>query len=303
MALMAQLFTASHSSELLPSIWIWDQCDLRHIDTGPKLTSTGDSFKRIAITTRETWSRMLARFTVRATPGWFFLGASLIATSGSASNGFSGQRLAGALFMILASVLILLSPVLPLRIYSGKVWNSQPWLIGFEGHMDLREIEKKIFGFPCERFPWASYGSSLSRHETNEMNLIKDECEGTDPLLPDRQQDKPTEYQRPIPTGEEGGDLMRNFTIVDTFTMTATMCSASRPPVIVLLCGSEGGMQRAILCSYDWTSQTFYRDYTKDEDKSAGANAKDRKSEIWTQEVEGRCCEEEKRIGSTLVKT
>jgi len=41
---------------------------------------------------------------------------------------------------------------------------------------------------------------------------------------------------------------------------TVMMCQAVRPPVIALLCGSEGGMQRAVMCSYDWTSQTFYRE-------------------------------------------
>lgn len=35
---------------------------------------------------------------------------------------------------------------------------------------------------------------------------------------------------------------------------------AAQPPVAALLCGSEGGMQRALLCSYDWTTQTFYRE-------------------------------------------
>jgi len=35
---------------------------------------------------------------------------------------------------------------------------------------------------------------------------------------------------------------------------------AAQPPVVALLCGSEGGMQRAVLCSYDWTTQTFYRE-------------------------------------------
>lgn len=35
---------------------------------------------------------------------------------------------------------------------------------------------------------------------------------------------------------------------------------AERPPVVALLCGSEGGMQRAVMCSYDWATQTFYRE-------------------------------------------
>ena len=42
--------------------------------------------------------------------------------------------------------------------------------------------------------------------------------------------------------------------------MTVTMFRAVRPPVAVLLCGSEGGMQRAVMCSYDWPTQTLYRE-------------------------------------------
>ena len=38
------------------------------------------------------------------------------------------------------------------------------------------------------------------------------------------------------------------------------MFEAERPPIVALLCGSEGGMQRAVMCSYDWTTQTLYRE-------------------------------------------
>lgn len=41
---------------------------------------------------------------------------------------------------------------------------------------------------------------------------------------------------------------------------TVTTFRAVRPPVVALLCGSEGGMQRALMCSYDWTSQTLWRE-------------------------------------------
>lgn len=42
--------------------------------------------------------------------------------------------------------------------------------------------------------------------------------------------------------------------------MGVTIFSAARPPVALLLAGSEGGMQRAIGCSYDWTTNTLYRE-------------------------------------------
>lgn len=42
--------------------------------------------------------------------------------------------------------------------------------------------------------------------------------------------------------------------------MTVTMFQAARPPVCFLLLGSEGGMQRAVGCSYDWTTGILYRE-------------------------------------------
>jgi len=50
------------------------------------------------------------------------------------------------------------------------------------------------------------------------------------------------------------------FTLVDTCTMKVTLFKAARPPVMFMLCGSEGGMQRAMGCSYDWTTGTLYRE-------------------------------------------
>ena len=42
--------------------------------------------------------------------------------------------------------------------------------------------------------------------------------------------------------------------------MEMTLFRAARPPTCVLLCGAEGGMQRAVACSYDWTTQTMHRE-------------------------------------------
>lgn len=78
--------------------------------------------------------------------------------------------------------------------------------------MELPHIEKKIFGFPCERLSWAPYSSAMSRHHVNK-GFLPDECEGTDPLLgsaaghPDDAID------------ETSGERLRLFTIVDTHTM------------------------------------------------------------------------------------
>ena len=42
--------------------------------------------------------------------------------------------------------------------------------------------------------------------------------------------------------------------------MQLTLFEAVRPPLTLMFCASEGGMQRAIGCSYDWEKQTMYRE-------------------------------------------
>lgn len=169
-----------------------------------------DQFQRVAIVTRETWSRFLARSLVRSTPGWFFPGV-LLAILGS--GGHAPNYTASAVIFLLISIpLILLSPILILHIYSGKVWGAQPWLFGIEGHMELSHIEKKIFGFPCERLSWSPHSSSMSRHHVKN-DFLPDECEGTNPLLG-------SEATHPSDTVDETtGERLRIFSIVDTFTM------------------------------------------------------------------------------------
>ncbi|KIW98631.1 uncharacterized protein Z519_00292 [Cladophialophora bantiana CBS 173.52] len=207
-----------------------------------------DKFQRVAITTRETWSRMLARYFVRGTPAWFFTGVLALAFS---ANNPTAKGI-GAFFLVIALITVLLSPMLILHIYGGKVWNTQPWLFGFEGHMSLRKIEMKIFGFPSERLSWAPYASNMSHHRVNSEFLEK-ECEGTDPLLAG-------ENERGAGMVSTTGEKLRHFTLVDTNTMTVTSFRAARPPTVALLCGSEGGMQRAVMCSYDWTNQCLWRE-------------------------------------------
>jgi hypothetical protein len=42
--------------------------------------------------------------------------------------------------------------------------------------------------------------------------------------------------------------------------MTATLFEARHPPVALIIGGSEGGMKRALACSYDITTGTLYRE-------------------------------------------
>jgi hypothetical protein len=130
-----------------------------------------------------------------------------------------------------------------------RLGGTQAWLFGFEGYADLETIESQIFGSRMRRLRWSAYGLSISRHRKNEFN----ECVGVDPTTDSVVRQKVEEAiinTRP--------DAMRLFTLVDTNTMIVTMFEAVRPPVAVLLCRTEGGMQRAIACSYQWTTGTCY---------------------------------------------
>ncbi|KAH9210147.1 hypothetical protein DL95DRAFT_308442 [Leptodontidium sp. 2 PMI_412] len=214
------------------------------LDGAHAATIHWNSFQRVAITTKETWTRMISRTLLRLTPVYLSSGIiSILARSTPAA----------VIFMILAVVFTLISPLLILHVYSGKVWSTQPWLFGFEGHLPIKEIEKKIFGFPQNRLTWAPYASTFSRHRPHE-SFLKNECRGIDPTkdaavksLVDRG-----------PTAEYGEP--RVFTLLTSGIGTVTLFAAERPPVVALLCGSEGGMQRAIMCSYDWPTQTLYRE-------------------------------------------
>ena len=129
--------------------------------------------------------------------------------------------------------------------------GTQAWLFGFEGYADLETIESQIFGSRMHRLRWCPYGSSLSRHQKNEFNERIGVDPTTDPVI--RQK-----VENAITNANPGA--MRIFTLVDTNTLAVTMFEAVKPPVAVLLCGAEGGMQRAVACSYEWTTGTCYRE-------------------------------------------
>jgi hypothetical protein len=169
-----------------------------------------DSFQRVAVTTKETWTRLMSRGYLRGIPVWLGTGILVLAVGGkdSTTKGF------GAIFLVIAIIGILLAPFLVLHVYSGKLWNTQPWLFGFEGHMDIEEIEARIFGFPSGRLSWTPYGSSLSRHHLS-TRFLPEECEGYDPF-----EEREGGSGKAIPQERlrQGGKL-KIFTLVDTNTM------------------------------------------------------------------------------------
>lgn len=158
--------------------------------------------------------------------------------------------IAGFIILGYGLIIALWAPALLLILYDGRVWDTQPWLFGFEGYLPVDEMERKVFGVCRGRLTWGANASSpLSHHELHANRWVapRDPCSN------------PKTKGKVDAAAQKAGEV-KIFTIVDTYSMTATLFEARRPPVALLICGSEGGMQRALGCSFDWTTSTFYRE-------------------------------------------
>ncbi|EMD59138.1 hypothetical protein GGP41_009030 [Bipolaris sorokiniana] len=200
------------------------------------------SFTPVAYVRREAWKRFIAKKALRLGGVVFIVAIALTAVP--------SVRTAGIVLIIYSLVLMALSPWLLRLLYLGKFWDQQCWFFGFEGYMDLETIERQIFGGRLGRMKWTAAASPLSRHYRNSKN----ECI---PIDPTSDPEVAALVQKAKSAGP--GD-QRVFTLVDTGNMTATLFTAERPPVCFLMAGSEGGMKRIIGCSYDWTTETMYRE-------------------------------------------
>ncbi|XRM46720.1 hypothetical protein ABZX51_009749 [Aspergillus tubingensis] len=209
------------------------------------------SLEPVNMLMRETAVRSVAKVVLRSTPVWIVTGVISLAVTQSrtGNNTYLAFTVVGWIFTGLYILVMLASPSLISILYVGKTWASQPWLFGFEGYMEIGEIEKLVFGIDLGRLKWSPYSSDLSLHVSQ-----NGECVGKDPTCRES-----TARFVSAARNSRYGEL-KLFTLVDTNTLTVTLFRARRPPVAMLLCGSEGGMQRALLCSYDWKSQTLYRE-------------------------------------------
>lgn len=210
------------------------------------------SFARVLLLGNNTRMRKLARIAILFHAYFIILGSVLLIISGTTAATLS--KYIGAVVIGLALVITLSLPASINKIYLGKVWSAQPWFFGLEGYMSLPDLEKYVFGADLGRLSWSTTGSSLSQHEMEDSPKYRDYCKGKDPNTDQAIKDRIKKALN-SESNEE-----KIFTLVDTYTMTVTLFAATKPPVAVLMCGEEGGMQRALLCSYDWTDNTLYRE-------------------------------------------
>ncbi|KAL9589937.1 MAG: hypothetical protein Q9203_001256 [Teloschistes exilis] len=150
----------------------------------------------------------------------------------------------GVVAVIFAFLLSLGAPAAVRRLYGGRVMQSAPWLVGFEGVMPAKDLEVLIFG-NCE--------GRLTYDPSSTPFCERDPAEriGVEPLWIS----SPEKYPRPaLPQGH------RLFTLVDTGSLTISVFSARRPPSVALVCGREGGMLRAVLCHYERSDNCLYKE-------------------------------------------
>lgn len=199
------------------------------------------SFFFVASSTNQSWKRIFATFLMEFQFAFLIAAASLF-TARVAIGGF--------VFLLLWLWLWLMTPNLVRVSLGGKLTDVQAALFGFEGYLNAPTVERAIFGGNFERMSWSANGSPLSRSYVNEFG----ERVPLDPTTDGAIRQKVEAAKRAAP------GQMRIFTLVDTYNMEMTLFEAVRPPVCIFLTGAEGGMQRAAACSYDFTSQTMYRE-------------------------------------------
>ncbi|KAL9596027.1 MAG: hypothetical protein Q9219_006078 [cf. Caloplaca sp. 3 TL-2023] len=189
------------------------------------------------------------------------------------TNGNTALLIAGGVMVGLAWLTICLSPWLLRKIYCTPTHDSQPFFFGIEGYMDKYQLELLIFGSYEGRLTWSVASSPLSRHDLDREGMrrdfptLRDEesivgqkmYTGLDPVKCDSGVRERVERAQKDSEASAQKD-MKIFTLVDTYTMTVTLFEAVRPPTAVIMCGAEGGMQRALLCSEDWRTGTLYRE-------------------------------------------
>lgn len=216
---------------------------------------------KVGFLKRKTLWRSVGSLIVRFAPGWFIIATILLAKIVKSDQDTSEVRVILAviiIFFLIAFFSIAILPAVMFNLYGGKFWSTQALLIGLEGVPDIDWLETELFGFSNGRLKWSAASSKMSRHRLKTKGPRLDgECEAVEPLLDDTS----LEDDGNSALGD-GTDLDpdRVFTLVDTYSMTVTAFRAVHPPSVALICGHEGGMQRAVLCSYDYKTQTFHRE-------------------------------------------
>lgn len=184
------------------------------------------------------------------------------------------RNMTGLILVAIGVIIFFCTPWLIRLHLGGKFRNVEAALFGVEGYMSPATAERTLFGCAYGRMSWSTSGSPLSRSYLNNHGELVGVDPLRDPLVMEKVQlakvAMPGSKRVSISTDDLGSaqspareadrTKQQIFTLIDTYSMEVTLFEATRPPTCFFLCASEGGMQRAIGCSYDFPSQTFYRE-------------------------------------------
>ncbi|ROW08342.1 hypothetical protein VMCG_03075 [Cytospora schulzeri] len=216
------------------------------------------NFPRPEVQRHRGFKKMVAGVFVAAGLWWLTWGVNVTVIWLPVWAGWAGEEvktayiawLAGGFFLV-AVVLSAAAPLSVRRLFGGKVERSSPYLVAFEGVMPIAALETIIFGNSNSRLTYAPSSTPFcalpgARH--------KRERQGIEPPWVKNPERMREDLRGCVPPGHH------LFTLVDTGDLTVSILSAERPPTVALLCGKEGGMVRAVLCSWRFENDCLYKE-------------------------------------------
>ncbi|KAI0151437.1 hypothetical protein BJ166DRAFT_536066 [Pestalotiopsis sp. NC0098] len=238
---MCQVVGVAHENNTV----LLDSCRAMHI--------RWKGFPRPVVTRDYGLPRLFAAMFVTAGTWWFIQGLSLAVYYAPLYSGNVDDHIKLAMqwmiagFIFVAVMLSAFGPSSVRRLYGGQVLQSTSNLVGFEGVLPIAKLEKLIFGndnsrlsYEASSTPFGEYCRHPSMRVGFEPDWIRDQ--------------RPDLAEANLPRGH------RLFTLVDTGELSVSIFSAERPPTVALLTGREGGMLRAVLCSWQFENDCLYKE-------------------------------------------
>ena len=211
-------------------------------------------FPRISYKRHEGMKKRIAELAVRSGVFWIVTGYSLAFTY--APFFITGAKpdnlyyyLAGIIIIFVGVGLLLacLAPHAVHRLFGGQVLESAPHLVGLEGTMPIEQLETLIFGDSQGRLTYEPSSTPFGFDNRDpELRL------GREPSW--IRDSRPDLAEPPVHPDH------RIFTLVDTGNLTVSIFQARKPPTVALVCGAEGGMLRAVLCSWRFANDCLYKE-------------------------------------------
>ena len=211
-------------------------------------------FPRISYKRHKGMKELIAELALRSGVFWTVAGYSLAFTY--APFFISGADpdklyiyLAGIIIIFVGVGLILacLAPHTVHRVFGGQVLESAPYLVGLEGTMPIDQLEKMIFGDSQGRLAYEPSSTPFAFDNRHPKLRL-----GTEPTW--IRDSRPDQASPPIYPDHH------IFTLVDTGNLTVSIFQARKPPTVALICGAEGGMLRAVLCSWRFANDCLYKE-------------------------------------------